>query len=309
MFLFKYVFYLAICLLLLAGVAWGQTTEPISADLFAQLAHPTEADEMGISPCSAERRYGSLVEALASEGIRRLPEVERALQSIEDEGTASEFATNGQWMARVYAKILGAEALPRLRRMAGDPKLAGLQLHLDAAMATSLGLNAMVSTSATVGRRFPCNGTVDLSSALDPFLAAWQKNDAGAFERSLGPQTRRSLELLLADRSWAEFRAEFRPAQARPGAVGYRLRDSGPAPGRPFTDSLTARGSQDAGPHRNVVMVEFTDAFGANCGMKRLEFSKVAGAGSLDPSFVEVPELGEVLRMIWACSWQGAGVP
>lgn len=252
MFLFKYVFYPAIFPLLLAGVAYGQTAEPISVDLFTQLAHPTEADEAGISPCSAERRYGSLVEALASEGVRRLAEVERALKSIEDEAAASEFATNGQWIARAYAKIRGADALPRLRRMAGDPKLAGLQLHLDAAMATSLDLNAMVSTSATVGRRFPCSGTSGLSSALYPFLAAWLKNDAQAFEQRLGPQTRRSFELLLAGRSWAEFRAEFRPAQTRPGAAGYRLRDSDPAPGRSFTDSLEARKSQDAGPHRKA---------------------------------------------------------
>lgn len=260
MVLFKYVFYPAIFPLLLAGVACGQTAEPISADLFTQLAHPTEADEAGISPCSAERRYGSLVEALASEGVRRLAEVERALRSIEDEGATSEFATNGQWIARAYAKILGADALPRLRRMAGDRKLAGLQLHLDEAMAASLGLNAMVSTSATVGRRFPCNGTTNLASALYPFLAAWQKNDAQAFERSLGPQARRSLELLLAGRSWAEFRAEFPPAQTKPRAVGYRLKDSDPAPGRSFTDPMKARESQDAGQHRKALEKRFLAA-------------------------------------------------
>ncbi|MGC4054560.1 MAG: hypothetical protein QM757_36230 [Paludibaculum sp.] len=245
---------------------------------------------------------------MAGQGDRYLHDVERALGSIRGRGGILQFAANGDWVVLAYAKILRAAAAPRLRKLADHRTAAGLTLGLDDAMAASLDLHGMVSSSGSPGLRFPCSGVYGQRFVFRQFLGAWQRDDERTFLESLGPRARSSLELLLGGRSWADFRTEIRPQEAWTGAVGYRLMDADRAAGTNGAGLPATPDRHGAGTSNGEVMVQFTDSRGINCGTGWFAFSLAAGAVGAGRVLVDNPELGTVLRLISACSVQGRAV-
>ena len=60
--------------------------------------------------------------ALVSLGMYAIPDLERALDSVEQTADRSPFAINAGWLALAYAKIEGPNAIARLRRMIDRPR-------------------------------------------------------------------------------------------------------------------------------------------------------------------------------------------
>ncbi len=117
------------------------------ADLIASLSHPYDISERlrfgpecdGLTDTLAKQRTArSIVEC----GEAAIPELSKALDSIEQRGSESEFLLNIGWLLDPYATIAGPAAYPRLKRMAGVPALRSWERALDNAMALSLHLTS-----------------------------------------------------------------------------------------------------------------------------------------------------------------------
>ncbi|MBI4889785.1 MAG: hypothetical protein HY821_04110 [Acidobacteria bacterium] len=163
---------LAISGFLPAETALGQGGGRSARELVGVLAHPTLEDQMGLDPCSIDRRYRPVVRALVEMGPPALGEIELALDSMERRGADSEFFTNASWVVLAYAEMRRQDAYPRLRRMAADPRLAHIHPSLAWAAAISLGLTDSVSTAGPAGRVFACDGMTAPRDALSQFVSA-----------------------------------------------------------------------------------------------------------------------------------------
>ena len=133
--------------------------------------------ELGISSCG---QYGADREAAASLvalGARAVPEIERALDSIERLGGASEFALGSQWLVDAYAQIKGREAYSRLARFGTE-----LGVDLGDAVALSLGLTSVVSASRRLRHYHPlrrARGRSGRYGPVHPRMGTRRSNVAG----------------------------------------------------------------------------------------------------------------------------------
>jgi hypothetical protein len=64
------------------------------------------------------------------------------LDSLEQQGEKSPFATNSEWLLYAYARLKGSDAGGRLTRMAENPALRFVENYLDEAVALSLHITS-----------------------------------------------------------------------------------------------------------------------------------------------------------------------
>lgn len=126
---------------ILVGVAAGQGTGGSPSEIIRALigpSHPGEGEEIVVSTCGETeefRRERAEVRDLVSLGRASVSDLEHALDSIEAEAERSPFYAKVGWLLVAYAKTQGAEALPRLRKMARVARLRPLAINLDRAIA------------------------------------------------------------------------------------------------------------------------------------------------------------------------------
>jgi hypothetical protein len=164
--------------------------------------------------------------------------------------------------------------------------------------------------------------------ALDKLILAWERNDRHRLEEGLGPTGKAALSALLAEKTWAEFRAQFwpgrsdvaiaaldsttrpneiaLPADPWPGdrntavAIGYRFE----AP-HPWSEpELAIEGFGTFSTQDPELETRFANRSGADCGTFRVRFvgsqSRLLRGGST--YLVDNPDLGPLLRLIGACA-------
>lgn len=295
----------ALIVLFFGPVATASAQEASAAELVRFLSYGSgrpgrQNIELGISSCG---QYGADREAAASLvalGARAVPEIERALDSIERLGGASEFALGSQWLVDAYAQIKGREAYSRLARFGTE-----LGVDLGDAVALSLGLTSVVSASRRLGTTIHCDGPGDARDAMDLFILAWERGDQTWLERTLGPAGRASLSSLLHARTWADLRSEvWRREPVGLVAVGYRFdnstRWSGP---RALLRSPEPRWDADSDPTRIELVTFFTDRSGRECGKQTIPFETVSGGRERElPYLVDSRDVDGLLRLISSCA-------
>ena len=201
-----------------------------------------------------------------------MPELERAFDSLEKYGQKSEFATNTGWLLLAYAQIKGPAALPRLRKMIGNPSLDFLGLSLDDSIALSLGLTSYLHKSVT-GRVGRC-GAPEPRDTLNQFIQSWMAGDRVLFEETLAPIAGARPTNLLAGRSWAEMQAELGSKGLRRNlGMGYRFDVSGRW-AEPEEMLKETRSVGVAVPHGPSFALDtlLKDGMGNDCGRLRIEF-------------------------------------
>ncbi len=287
--------------LLAAAIAFGQTSKETPDSLIRFLAgdpekvtgHDIGVVSCGIPPPSKEE---AVTRALVRLAPASLPAIERALESIERDGLRSEFTRASNWLLMAYGKILGSQALPRLRRFEANGRRS-----MDGSFAVAMGLTSYVSEVRGIpgrlvmddGSIFPCGGgTPEPSDFLDRFIALWLFDHRGAFEQNLGPRAASAFASLIDGRSWSDLRAVYRPGVR---AVGYRVESKGSWPG-PWERLDEARPASER-PVDPEFDVEFVDAAGVGCGRHRVRFSGMGFAYKIDNA-----DLSELLSVVSNCS-------
>jgi len=295
---------------LLPTIAMGQTHEVSSEDLIGFLTYqsgrPGRALVLaGISGCGHFQENRAAAKSLVRLGDSAIPQVERALDSLENTGEGSEYVLGAEWLLDAYAEIGGPAAFVRLRKMASNPNLAFIRLRLDGAIALSLSLTSYVSGSQVPSRIFRCSRRGEPRDALDQLILAWERDDCRWLQGSLGPRASAALDSLLRGRTWADLRADlWHGAPGGDVAVGYRF-DASDWWSRP-EDTLGKEREYVALAHPESPDFEtrFRDASGGDCGKHRVKFLKTPmGAGPGDLMYVvDNSDLEELLRLISSCA-------
>ena len=308
-----------LCLLLVGSVG-GQTQDQSPAELIRYLTYqsgrePGYLQKYGVFTCGSflteVREDQKASDSLVKLGPSAIPELEGALDSIEKQGEDSLFAIKAGSLLHAYAKIEGTAALPRIRRMAGNPKvhLAVQQISLDQSFAVALGLTSYVSGSREIlaGRNITCGRVLGPQYFLDQLILGWERNDRPSVEAYLGPNARAALKLLLNGRSWAAMRANFWHGKSGSGlAVGYKLENSGkwwPE----FERALEDQDEQPVGrtriPENFELDALLKDSSGGDCGRRSVKFLRTHGESIFDEKFViDNSDLGDLLGSFSSCA-------
>jgi hypothetical protein len=262
---------------------------------------------LGVSGCGHFKEDRDAAISLVKLGTLALPNIEEALDSIENVGKRSEFAFNGGWLTGVYAKIKGPEALPRIRSMLANPNLDFLRLDLDRAVALSLNITSYVSGSRTPMRVFHCGRSEEPRDALDKLILAWESNDRQGFEASLGPSARGALDRLFRVHTWESLRSElWHVASSVVPAIGYQLRFGGKwsQPEETLEQETVGRRLSEDLPTLELE-IALKNSVGVDCGTRRVQFLK---ADSVTGGYlIDSPDLRDLLHSISACAAQTGG--
>ncbi len=211
---------------------------------------------------------------LVQRGRAALPDLDRALGSLETKGSLSEFDENAQWLFFAYARILGPAAAPRLLKMTKNPKLAYERRSLDDAVALSLGLTSFVSAKAGTSVSVGCR-VEQPRDALDQLIQSLERCDLEGVQKVLGPQARHSLSQALETRSWETLCRKVWGLQPGVGyAVGYRFEIQGPW-SEP-EETLEQPREEYRGPLLTAdtfsIDTHFTDSKGKDCTRHNFDF-------------------------------------
>jgi hypothetical protein len=285
-----------VLLVLASGSAAGQRNEPSSADLIKRLGQPTLQDQMGLDPCSSIRKHRNEAMSLVKHGTSAVPDLERAIDSIEAHGEESPFAVNARWLILPYAQILGRAAYPRLHRMTGDPKLLFLRSALDGAVAISLDLTAYVSDTGVPARVIHCDRREEPRDALSGVILALERKDRQSLEANLGPNAKTALSSSLNESIWAEL--------VGAGAVGYRFEasDQWSEPEDSLADN-PRHGDGTLAQSDPEIETLLKDRSGGNCGRRRIKFIRLPAGGAGDERYVvDNADIGDLLRSITRCA-------
>jgi len=169
-----------VLLLLFHSSGTAQTTEQSASDLIKYLTYQTNrpvdvAVSCGVfARMDAENRAAA--QSLVKLGTSALPDINAALDSIEESGSASKFAPNSGWLLYAYAEIKGRAALPRLRKMRGDPNFGFLYSAVDTAAALSLDITSYISAWRQSIPENSCWGSSP-QKTLDRLILASERND------------------------------------------------------------------------------------------------------------------------------------
>jgi hypothetical protein len=269
---------------------------------------------MGLDGCQSadaeEERKAA--KQLVKWGAAAIPLLEKSLDSIEEMGQQSEFASGARWLLPAYAEIMGPAARTRLRRMGVNAKLGFLDVALDQSKAISLSITSYVSARRAPMRRFLCRRQQPQDD-LDQLIMAWQRDDRQLLEGSLGPRARNALDSLLEGRTWEEFRAALWKGEPI-GGVGYHFNTPGQwsQPEGALTDEREHGDASTGGPSVDLDTA-FKNSSGDDCGRRRVIFSTSlvsdkSMAHVVGPFFtiylVDNPDLGALLRLIGSCATQ-----
>ena len=237
------------------------------------------------------------VQSLVAMGTAAIPALEEALDSIEEEGQRSVFAVNVRWLLYSYARIQGAQAFPRFRRMADNPKSDFLRFWLDDAIGLSFQLTAYVSQQPP--RMYRCRGAQP-RDALNELILAWETDDRPLLEGSLGPRAKTALRSLLQGRTWGTMRAELWHAASGTGVgMGYRFEiPKGWSDPEMMLEKLVLRGISEDNPELDT---QFVNRSGVGCGLQTVTFIKLPPPVHQNYQ-VDNSDLGSLLRLLSACA-------
>lgn len=244
--------------------------------------------------------------SLAQFGPSALPELEKALDSMERDSGESKYFINFYWLVLAYAKIKGPAAFPRLQEMSDNTRLRSVQADVDEAIALSLGLASYVHSSLPVISIEGCRRSDEPKDILNQLILAWVKNDRQWFDTNLGPNARASLDHYLKEQSWDNWRAKmWHGKQGVVAAIGYRFDTQGQW-SEP-EETLERERSRHLVVVRTTADFELDTLFknrsGGDCGAHRVRFLALptgrTGAYRIDNS-----DLEELLRRISACANQ-----
>jgi hypothetical protein len=295
-----------------SGTGQTETEKGSAAGLIRFLTYQSDRPEtsavmLGLVGCGSIKADRAAARSLAELGASAIPQIERALDSIEKRGAKSEFAIGAGWLLNVYARMKGRDACPRLRRMSGDPNLLFLQPGLDASFALSLGLTSYVSGRNKPGSIISCSRPLEPRYALNQLILAWERDDRSSLEASLGQDARAALGSLLIGRSWADLRSQLWHGTSRSDvAVGYRFRISGrwSEPDEPL-EERNERGDVKMNSLNPDIETDFTNSLGGGCGSYTVKFVQSPTAtnfGSSLPYLVDGADVGALLRLIGVCA-------
>jgi hypothetical protein len=268
--------------------------------------------EEELAHCSDRGNRGAAV-SLAKLGGTSLPLLEEALDSIEKRALQSVYAHGTGWLSIVYARNMGPAAVPRLRRLIGNPKLVWFQVQLDHSVALALGLTSYVTESSE--GPFQCR-LQEPRDGLDRLILGWKQNNRQTIENNLGPNARAALKLLLDGRDLEAMRAELWVGKSGGGSVGYRFG----IPGRwsEPEETLELEKAYPTVTIRELLHAELATHFknrsGDDCGSQRVAFLKTVEVNRqyvvgkrqylVDPLqyLVDNSDLEELLRLIATCA-------
>ncbi len=216
---------------------------------------------MGFSSCGSINTDRVTAKSLADIGRPATAQLESALDSIEKLGDKSPFMENVYWLSIAYASIQGPAAFPRFRRMGSKRKLG---ITMDNAMALSLSLTSVVSSTRYQGRHFRCRRE-EPRDALDQLILDWE----------------------IGNRENREY---------PPLAVGYHFEIPGFWSDPPESVRPEHR---EVGPLTEQERVEIETTFhklsGGECARTRVIFRKVSSAHTID-AYVVDEESGQSVR-------------
>jgi hypothetical protein len=300
---------------LLADRGWGRPQEPSASDLISFLAHQSAGPDslrwlvFSCGETLEDREDLAAARSLVKLGSSAVPDIEKALDAMEESGQPSDLTFNAGLILAAYARLKGAAAFPRLRSMVENPRLAFLESALDSSIALSFGLTSYVSfgpsTLVPSAPTASC-GILEPRHALDQLLLAWEGDSLSLFRSSLGPDALTSLDALLKGGDWADMRDQFRHRRPAGGvAVGYRFG----VPGRWSEPAMSIEEESQKGPladsARPDIDAVFKNRVGGDCGRLRVKFSRasvVEGVPFPAKYLVNNPDLGDLLRLVAACA-------
>jgi len=274
-----------------------------AADLVKFLTYQTKRPDAhgmahGLFDCGSakaeDRENGAAADALVKLGREATSDIETALDSIETQGQHSVFSTNSAWLVNAYARIQGASAYHRLRRMSNNPNAGFLRPALDKAIAVALGLTSYVSSQRSDAEGLNCSGVLMPHTLLDRLILGWERNDQRRVEASLGPLATAALRSMRGQKQWDAFRTGLWPQMPEGEiAIGYRFRSSdGPATSEP-------KGPLDSS--RSTLDTIFTTSAGDQCGIFRVEFL-LSRTGTEDSYLVDNADIDSLLRLMSVCA-------
>jgi len=285
------------------GQVGGRSPSEMIKDLTSRPGTATFTCGQGMARNREER---AVAESLAALGASVAPDIEAALDSIEERGIQSASAAGSGWLVFAYARIKGPAAYPRLHRLIGNSGLDFLRMYLDQAVALSLGLTSYVSRLTPPIARLLCRAE-EPRDTLDQVILAWERNDREKLEQRLGPNASAALSTLLRGRTWADMRAQLWPVKSGEAvAVGYRFETTGrwSEPEETLDDQLQRqREFLDAlNPVNPELETRFKNAAGDDCGRHLVDFRDALRGPSRLTYLVDNPDLGDLLRLIAACA-------
>ena len=234
------------------------------------------------------KRDQEAIERLVSLGERSVPALEQEFGAISNKRDDAQYSKNTALLLYAYARIRGAGAFPRLRKMDLSQHFSFAIVSLDGAIAVALGLTSYLSIAHPSLRVLVnCEGQQP-SDALGQMIVAWERGDRLWFETSLGETAAHGVG--VKDHDWQAFRRTLW-RDVPNAAVGYKL-------------PIQAHVSNDE-KHFDLETA-FYDRNGQNCGHMSINF--VQSATPQPPAYlryvVDNPNIVEVLRLISACARQ-----
>jgi hypothetical protein len=291
--------------MLLAPCARGQLAMKSVPELISSLANTEQRQNaIGVFGCGITQEFlreRSVARELASRGKAAVPELDRALGSLERDGEDSSFFDRTGWLLFAYARAQGPASVSTLMRMIRSPKLDSLHISLDRAIALSLGLTSYVSSGREGGPMFICRRP-EPKDALDEFLLALERGDRSELESSIGPQAGLALDRLLNGRSWEALRQELwhAPPGAQ-GAVGYLFDIRGRWSEPEETLEENRNGGDDPLTEAVIALdTQFKTSSGKDCAKYFVRFKKVSELGRVK-YLVDNTDLRDLIGSIGVC--------
>ena len=267
--------------------------------------------KMGLFTCglalAEDREDRALTKSLVTLGNSALPAIEDALQSLEILGIKSEVYGKARWLLLAYARINGAGAYDRLRKMYGygDPNLESTAAHVDDSVALAFGLTSYVSAFRAIEESkidqlglptVHCNRGGQPKDTLDRFVLAWEMSDRKLLAETLGRNVKSSLDRMPIG-IWGS------PPLDPSAAIGYRLLIEGAWPEPDETlQELPPQPTTASDPDNPSILVAFKNRRGGDCGKFTVGFLSIReGSGSVS-YLIDDANLPGLLRVMSACT-------
>ena len=280
----------------------AQAPREVPADMIRMLTTPNALESLGISSgCGNYSQRRETAESLVRLGDVALPDIERALESVEREGDASPFRMGSKWILQAYSRLVGPSAVPRLVRMLGSPQCSSFGRDIEEGIAVALGLSSYVVASTRPVQRLECDRIADPSDGLDRAIRAWVHKDRAELVASLGPAGGDSLKGWIARAGWRGLLRDWWPTTGEVWGVGYRFAVR-PPPAADVDPTIPryCSGSADS-LDCEVICV---DHQGRECGEVRVTFQRSSSraSGATAEFRVNNGDISELLRAVAACA-------
>ena len=289
-----------------SGLALGQAPGQSARSIIESLNYQTSraAHREGIATCGSigtvfmENR--AIADSLVKLGDEASPEIERALNSVQNEGPNSPFNPSAGYLGYAYARIKGPTAYRLLRALINSPVSNGLRFAYTDSISVSFGLTSYVDSSVDFtpgGCKQP-----EPRDGLNQFISGWEGDIRSRVDASLGVQARSALKRLLKGKTWAALRSELWHGKIPSYvAVGYKLIIQGPWSEPLETVDLNQVVDLARFPRDPQIDTAFSDGSGHRCRSYAVEFKRVE-TSFLPKYAVDNSDLDGLLRVISACA-------